>query len=103
MRAIYLLCILLALTTAFSPALVQASGEQKTVIVREGKTIDLGDGAISFRLLKIKGYSIDVRIEGARRKLKLGETLTSNDGHCSITFHEISPETRIARFRTDCR
>ena len=74
----------------------------RTLIVRERATASLLDGAFTFKLLKIRGYGIEIRIDGERRALKLDDTLVPESGDCTVTFEEISPETRIARFLTDC-
>ena len=70
--------------------------------VRERATASLQDGALIFKLLKIRGYSIDIRVFGEKRRLNLGQSIMPEDGSCTVVFEEISPETRIARFRTDC-
>ena len=80
----------------------QSGADQRVVILREGATLTLLDQTFSMKLLKIRGYSIDVRLDGVRKTLKKGQTFSPNDGGCSVTFRKISPETRIARFLTDC-
>ena len=52
--------------------------------------------------MKLKGYFVDIMLAGERRRLKLGDSFGPPDGSCTVIFHEISPETRIARFFTDC-
>ena len=84
------------------PTLAQAGEPHRTVVVREGKTAAFLEGAYPLKVLKIKGYSVDVRVDGARRVLKLGQSISPDGAGCSIVFEEISPETRIARFATDC-
>ena len=72
------------------------------MILRERASVELLDGALSLELMKIRGYTIDVRIDGQKRKLKRGESFGPASGACSVTFQKVSPETRIARFLTDC-
>jgi hypothetical protein len=74
----------------------------RTLVVRERAETSLLDGTFSFRVLKLRGYSIDVRVAGEKRTLKIGESFAPSGGTCSVTFRKISPETRIARFLTDC-
>ena len=93
-------CLIAALT--LGPAFSLASDEMRVLVVRERATANLSGGALSFKLLKIRGYSIDIRVSGQKRRLKLGETIFTEDANCTVVFEEISPETRIARFRTDC-
>ncbi|MDG1210089.1 MAG: hypothetical protein P8Q48_09805 [Paracoccaceae bacterium] len=77
--------------------------DQRTLIVRERATASLLDDSFTFRVMKLKGYFVDIMISGERRTLKLGDSFGPAEGACTVTFHEISPETRIARFKTDCR
>lgn len=79
-----------------------AEGETRVLVVRERAEASLLEGGFTFRLLKIRGYSIDIAVDGARRVLKLGEGFSPAGAACSIVFEEISPETRLARFATDC-
>lgn len=79
-----------------------STAAERVVILRERASVELLDGAFSLELRKIRGYTIDVRIDGKKRKLKRGETFEPENGGCSITFLKVSPETRIARFLTDC-
>ena len=81
---------------------VIASDDLRTLVVRERATASLLDGAFSFKLLKIRGYSVDVRINGDRRLLKIGQSFSPDQADCTVVFTKISPETRIARFKTDC-
>ena len=81
---------------------VQADLDERTIVLRERGEMSLLNGSFTFKLLKIKGYSVDVRVGGQRRNLKFGEAFSSPEGECSVKFDEISPETRIARFLTDC-
>ncbi len=79
--------------------------DQRVVILRERAAIELHNqhnGALTLELLKIRGYRIDVRIDGKKRTLKRGESFSSVGGECSVTFQKVSPETPIARFLTDC-
>lgn len=76
--------------------------DQRVVILRERTSVQLLDGTFSLELLKIRGYMIDVRIQGEKRKLKQGESFSPESGECTVTFQKVSPETPIARFRTDC-
>ncbi len=79
-----------------------STAAERVVILRERASVDLLDGALTLELKKIRGYTIDVRIDGKNRKLKRGETFSPDSGVCSVTFLKVSPETRIARFLTDC-
>lgn len=74
----------------------------RTLVVRERATASLADDTITFRVMKLKGYSVDIMLEGKKRTLKLGESFGPEDAACQVIFEEISPETRIARFLTDC-
>ncbi len=89
---------------AISPfTAAKATGEGfRTLVVREKATASLIDESFSFRVMKLKGYSVDVMLEGGKRTLKLGESFGPADDACTVVFEEISPETRIARFQTDC-
>ncbi len=75
----------------------------RTLVVRERASATLAENTLSFRVMKLRGYSIDIMLAGVKQTLKLGDSFTSADAACTVVFHEISPETRIARFRTDCR
>ena len=85
-----------------TPALADKESDQRTIILRERASASVLDGAFSFKLLRMKGYSIDVRVAGRKQTLKFGDALEPSGADCTVVFHEISPETRIARFRTDC-
>ena len=74
----------------------------RTLVVRERATATLIDETFDFRVMKLKGYSIDIMLAGQKRKLKLGESFGPKDQSCTVIFEEISPETRIARFQTNC-
>ena len=86
--------------SAAAPAL--ADPNSRTLVLRERTTATLLDGGFAFKLLKIRGYTVDVRIDGERRKLKIGDQFPAGDADCSVVFEEILPETRIAHFQTDC-
>ncbi len=92
-------CLIIAL--GMSGVMAETSKE-RTIIVRERNTASVLDGAFSFKLLKMKGYSVDIRVDGTKRTLKFGDAITPPGTDCTVVFHEISPETRIARFLTDC-
>lgn len=97
------LLFLSGLMVVSSGAATSASDEGfRTLVVRERTTAALIDDTFSFRVMKLKGYSVDIMLAGKKRKLKLGESFGPADASCIVTFEEISPETRIARFRTDC-
>jgi hypothetical protein len=81
---------------------VAVAGE-RPLVVREGAAAQFSDGIAPFTVLKIRGYSIDVRMSGERRALKLGQSFSPEGADCTVVFKKISPETRIARFVTDCR
>ena len=97
-----LLPVLLAISTMTHAAAAYADTEQRVVILRERATLQLLDGDFAIQLVKIRGYTVDVRIDGEKRTLKRGQTFGPANGACSVTFVKISPETRIARFLTDC-
>lgn len=97
MRAFHPILISLILITS-----VEASDSDRTLVVRERATASLIDDSFTFRVMKLKGYFVDIMLAGERRRLKLGDSFGPPDGRCTVTFHEISPETRIARFFTDC-
>ena len=78
------------------------AAEQRTIVVHEGATTTLAGGAAELKVVKLNGYSIDVRINGEKRRMKLGEGFTPEGADCAVTFKKISPETEIARFQTDC-
>lgn len=83
-------------------AVAGAAAEGRVLPVRERATAPLLDESFTFKVIKLQGYSVDVRINGEKRRLKLGEAFSPPGADCLVTFEEISPETRIARFRTDC-
>lgn len=98
-----LLLFLSCLMAVSSAAVTNASDDGfRTLVVRERATATLIDDAFTFRVMKLKGYSVDIMLAGQKRKLKLGDSFGPADASCTVTFEEISPETRIARFLTDC-
>jgi hypothetical protein len=98
-RSLFIASMLIA-TGTISHA---SDDDQRTLILRERATASLLDDSFTFRVMKLKGYFVDIMISGERRTLKLGDSFGPAEGTCTVTFHEISPETRIARFKTDCR
>ena len=98
MRFLRFLVVLLGVTCS---AVSSAAADERVVILREGVSAELLDGTFTLKLLKIRGYNIDVRINDEKQKLKRGQTI-SPDGDCYVTFRKVSPETRIARFATNC-
>jgi len=80
----------------------QAEPEPRVFVVRERATASLLGGELTFRVLKIRGYTIDVKAFGKKRMLKIGDTLSAQSADCLVTFQEIAAETRLARFTTDC-
>lgn len=85
-----------------SPQVSFANSDQRILVVRERNTASLLNDSFTFQLMKIRGYSIDVKFDGARQKLKIGEAFSPAQANCSITFEEVASETQIARFKTDC-
>ena len=94
------LMLALGIASATMPAF--ADPNSRTLVLRERVTATLLDGDFAFKLLKIRGYTVDVRIDGERRKLKIGEQFRAGNADCSVVFEEVLPETRIAHFQTDC-
>lgn len=92
------------LTVGVNSATVPAFADpnSRTLVLRERVTATLLDGDFAFKLLKIRGYTVDVRIDGERRNLKIGEQFRAGDADCSVVFEEVLPETRIVHFQTDC-
>ena len=84
------------------PTVTHADKEQRTIVVRERATASLLNGEFSFKVLKIKGYSIEIKVGGEKRVLKIGQSISPTDANCSVIFEEIATETRIARFITNC-
>ena len=76
--------------------------EQRTIVVREHAVADLLNGALTFKLVKINGYSIKVRVSGKDMVLKVGQSFSGTTVDCSVIFEEIATETRLARFKTNC-
>lgn len=97
-----LLLAVLGVAIAAPVPAAQPEPGQRVLILRERASLQLLEGAFTLELVKIRGYTIDVRIAGEKQKLKRGESFSPEDGECSVTFQKISPETRIARFLTDC-
>lgn len=97
-RVSFLLLTALLLITAAATA----DAAKRVVILREGASLTLDNGNLSVELLKIRGYTVDIRARNAKQRLKLGDTVTAAGSGCSVTFQKVSPETRIARFLTDC-
>ena len=100
MRLRYLFLMAPVLLTAGAAA---SEDGFRTLVVRERATASLMDASFSFRVMKLRGYSIDIMLAGEKRKLKLGDEFGPETDDCRVIFHEISPETRIARFQTNCR
>ena len=99
----HLFLFLSGLMAVASGAVTSASDEGfRTLVVRERATATLIDDTFSFRVMKLKGYSVDIMLAGKKRTLKLSESFGPADASCIVTFEEISPETRIARFQTNC-
>ncbi|MEM1164312.1 MAG: hypothetical protein AAGJ28_25580 [Pseudomonadota bacterium] len=99
-RAVFLALLIMTAVPVTVPA---SNTDQRVLVVREKAEASLMDGAFSFRLLKIKGYSVDIRVTGEKRRtLKIGQSFGPASDDCRIVFKKISPETRIARFLTDC-
>jgi len=74
----------------------------RILIVRERATASLLDDSFTFRVMKLRGYYIDIFLSGEKRTLKLGDSFGPEDASCVVTFKKISPETKIARFTTTC-
>ncbi|MEM1300684.1 MAG: hypothetical protein AAGH68_15535 [Pseudomonadota bacterium] len=88
---------------AVLPVTAMSNEGLRVLPVRELAVAEFPDKAFSFKLLKIRGYSVDIRMAGQRRMLKIGQSFAPEDAGCTLIFKKISPETRIARFATDCR
>ena len=86
-----------------SGAAPNADEAMRTLVVRERATASLLDDSFTFRVMKLRGYSIDIMLRGEKLTLKLGDAFSPDHGACTVVFRKISPETRIARFQTDCR
>ena len=87
---------------AIQPHLAQADTQERIFVVRERASASLLDGAFEFKVLKLRGYTIEIKAFGEKRSLKIGESFSSKDMECTVTFKEIATETRLARFATDC-
>jgi hypothetical protein len=72
-------------------------------VVRERAVTSLLDGTFTFKVLRIKGYSIEIGISGTNQVLKIGQSFSPPSADCTVVFAEIATETRIARFTTNCR
>jgi hypothetical protein len=96
------LCLLLVVLFLADPSFSHADAEQRTIVVRERATASLLNGTFLFKVLKIRGYSIEVKIFGEKRVLKIGQSIAPKSAECSVVFNEIAIETRIARFSTNC-
>ena len=94
---VILLAVLLVI-----PATAFPDTTRRIVILREGASRTLDNGKLTLELLKIRGYTVDIRFQGDKQKLKRGDSLRVAGSGCSVTFQKVSPETRIARFLTDC-
>lgn len=79
-----------------------AAADGRVLPVRERASATLLSGGFTFKVVRLRGYFVDVSFDGARQRLKLGEAFAPPGTDCLVTFEEISPETRIVRFRTDC-
>lgn len=85
-----------------APSFTYADTQQRTIVVRERATASLLDGTFTLKVVKIKGYTIDVKVDGKKQALKIGQSVSPPTSDCSVTFVEIATETRIARFTTNC-
>ncbi len=79
-----------------------ADTAQRTFVLREKAVASFLSGAFSFKLVRIDGYSVVVRITGKNRKLKVDQSFSPSGTNCKFVFKEIATETRIARFSTNC-
>lgn len=96
---------ILAFTFGFliaEPSFTRADTLQRTIVVRERATASFLNDTFTFKVLKIRGYTIDVKISGKKQALKIGQSISPISAECSVTFKDIAIETRIARFTTDC-
>ncbi|MEM7270782.1 MAG: hypothetical protein AAF401_16215 [Pseudomonadota bacterium] len=94
------LTVLTALACLLMDASVQAA--ERTLPIRERSEASLLDGAVTLKVVKLKGYYVDIRMNDEKQTLKIGQTVSPPGSDCRITFVKISPETPIARFSTDC-
>lgn len=101
MRNLFLLLSGLV-AASFGATAIASDDGFRTLVVRERASATLINDSFSFRVMKLKGYSIDIMLAGEKRKLNLGESFGPANASCTVRFEEISPETRIARFQTDC-
>ncbi|WP_222435013.1 hypothetical protein [Falsiphaeobacter marinintestinus] len=86
---------------AVSPA-AHAGTETRTLVVREGATASLLNGAFTFKVLKLNGYSIRVKVADQILVLKTDQSFAPTDTGCTVVFEEVATETRLARFLTNC-
>ena len=84
------------------PSIINAETQLRTIVVRERATASFINGTFTFKVLKVNGYTIDLKINGKKQVLKIGQSFSPENADCSVTFEEIATETRIARFATDC-
>lgn len=84
------------------PSIIHAETQLRTIVVRERATASFINGTFTFKVLKVNGYTIDLKINGKKQVLKIGQSFSPENADCSVTFEEIATETRIARFATDC-
>lgn len=97
LRALLIVCCLVGPAHAASD-----DAAWRVLVVRERATTELLDGTFSLKVLKLMGYSVRVRVDDEVRTLKLGARVAPAGAQCEVVFEEISPETRIARFATNC-
>ena len=84
------------------PSITHADTEPRIIVVRERATASLLNGTFTFKVLKLKGYTIEIKVDGEKRSLKIGQSISPASVNCTVTFEEIATETRIARFKTNC-
>ncbi len=93
----------LSLTLLLAQTSVTASESGPWIIVvRERASASLLEGTFTFKVLKLRGYTIEVKVLGEKRLLKIGDSMSPEGAACSVTFEEIATETRLARFSTNC-
>ncbi len=76
--------------------------EERTIVVREQTISEPLSGQFTFKVVRIEGYSITIRVSGKNRVLKVGEAFSTPSADCTVVFEEIAVETRVARFKTTC-
>ncbi len=84
------------------PTVTFADTDERTIVVRERTEASLLDGQFIFKLLRINGYSIDIKVGGESKRLIVGQSFAPETAECSVMFEEIATETRLARFLTNC-